>query len=212
MHYFPKINAPFKREVDGPNRGKFIPLELLRGLDSKFYGAIEDFADPNFHELLDVAWIWSEKFDGMSSGIHFHEDGSYTIFGRTKKTKFSADQMDAMQDAVETYSKFAGSGLTLYGELVGPSLQGNPHRLYYHDFIPFDMAYGKVFWDKGRLAEEVGGHRGEVRISTLRHALSMMIYEEKPYSYYQEGFVGTPELCNLKGERIITKLKWKDFE
>ena len=33
----------------------------------------------------------------------------------------------------------------------------------------------------------------------------------RPYNEYVEGLVGTPDLCDLKGDRITTKLKWVDF-
>lgn len=227
MHYFPKINAPFKRVTEGPNRGKFVPFESVINISSKIYDSDKIFADEDFRILLDTPWTWSEKYDGMSTGIHFSVDGDPKFFGRTKNTMFSEEQRGAMMKAISKFVRFYNSGLTLYGELVGPGIQGNPYDLKYIQFVAFDMAHDKVFWSKQRFFLELG-RPGTSVVMTLREAVrtftrnfdrdvytdygALVSLSNRRERVYHEGFVGTPDLCNLKGERIITKLKWKDFQ
>jgi hypothetical protein len=112
--------------------------------------------------------------------------------------------------------QFHGTGLTVYGELIGPKIQGNPHGLDAVEFRPFDVrdAEGR-WWPRARVEAEVPGGLPWF-LDTL--ASKIASFDEsggEPMSHggtpAVEGFVGTPELCTLDGTRIITKLKWKDF-
>lgn len=194
MMYYPKINGIYKRYQEGPDRGKFV---------------IGEFAQREFELLLNVPWYWTYKWNGTSAGIHFHQDDAPEFFGRTKNSSMTFPMIEALEHW-ETSSDFHGSGLTVYGELVGPKIQGNPHQLEEVIFQPFDVAYQGRFWNKGRVYIELSDS-GRPIIAPLRDMIDKFASGHRPYNEYVEGLVGTPDLCDLKGDRITTKLKWVDF-
>lgn len=114
--YFTKINSPYKRDPKGK---AFIP----------------EFADPVFEENLHSDWKWYYKWDGTSVGFEWGGEP----FGRTKDSALSWEQWKA----VLSWQEFE-QGFTLlddikyvYGELVGPGIQGNPHGLEELEVITF---------------------------------------------------------------------------
>lgn len=197
--FYPKINGVYKRHTEGPNRGKFI------------FG---EFSQPEYEQLLDVPWYWTYKWDGTCSGIHFREDSYPFAFGKSEKSELTKEMRDALGNwSIGPGAQFKNSGLIIYGELVGPKIQSNPHGLEQVEFKPFDVRYQDHFWPKQRVSEEIPG-AGGYEVDTLGDALDWSSAGMTSYvdGRYFEGSVGTPDLCDLKGNRITTKLKQKDFQ
>lgn len=198
--YYPKINGVYKRHADGPDKGKFI---------------MGEYSLPEYEQLLNVPWYWTYKWDGTCSGIYFREDSYPYAFGKSKKSQLTKEMADALANwSIGPGSQFRKSGLTIYGELVGPKIQSNPHGLEHVTFQPFDVRYQDHFWPKHRVFEEIPGAQYYVT-QTLGDAIQQFagrLGAPPPGKRYEEGFVGTPDLCELKGNRITTKLKWKDFQ
>lgn len=192
-NFYPKINGVFKRFREGPDKNKFM------------FG---EFSLPEYEQLLDIEWSWTEKWDGTSAGIYF--DDKTEVFGRTANTLMSEDMRDALWRYADANTDFHGSGLTVYGELVGPKIQGNPHKFNVVTFQPFDVRYGHTWWTKQRVFDEIPG-AGSVERDTLRNAIANFVKYDQSETFV-EGVVGTPDLCDLKGRRITTKLKWRDFQ
>lgn len=195
--YYSKINGIYKRYDLGPDKGKFIHGQ---------------FSLPAYKQLLDVEWNWTEKLDGTNAGIQFGEIfGEPILLGRTAKTIMSTPMIETLETFASNHDSLHDRQITVYGELVGPKIQGNPHGFDEVKFVPFDIrnAHGQ-YWPKEFVYEIFGDEAvPDLGWKTLREALEHFSYDTPEPN--QEGWVGTPELCDLQGRRITTKLKWVDF-
>lgn len=196
IRYIPKINGVYKRYESGPRKHRFI---------------IGDFSVPEYAATQHCRWTWTFKYDGTSCGIYFGEEEQGVIFGKTKKTNMSFEQQEVLDSYVDKIDGFLNSGLTVYGEFVGPKINGNRHGLSQHQFIPFDVrSPDGSFWPKQRVLDELPDAAGIVSYLSLRDAINY--FSNVTPVPGEEGWVGTPDLCDLRGKRIITKLKWQDFQ
>ena len=202
IRYYPKINGVYLRHTEGPDRGRFIT------------GA---FSQPEYKQLLDAPWYWTVKWDGTSTGILFDPHDGPTVFGKTAKTALTPEMRTALREWADGPGRpFHASGLTVYGELVGPKINGNRHGLDEVGFKPFDVRNEQgEWWAKRRVGEEVPGAHLPVSDAPLWEALDYFgggpPFRADDEGGDYEGEVGTPDLCDLRGNRIITKLKWADF-
>lgn len=203
VKYYPKINSLYKRD----ERGKFIP---------------HDYACEEFLQLADVDWEWTYKWNGTCAGVWFRPDRVNEAFGKSARSELNGEMMQALFTWGIDFPQFKGTGLTVYGELVGPKIQSNLHGLETVEFKPFDVrdAEGR-WWPKHRVQEHAGGGsvlvasldlvETELRDPTETDSGAIAGFFEGQYGTYEEGVVGTPNLCNLAGERIITKFSWDDY-
>lgn len=199
--YIPKINSIFKRD----SRGRFT----------------DEYARTEFAQLAAVPWRWTYKWDGTSAGINFRSDDIETSFGKTANTVITEDMYRAMGDwAREKAVHLRRSGVTVYGELVGPKIQSNRHGLDAVQFKPFAARDADgVWWGSWRVHEEIPDAPrprrallSEVAAISSGAALTEACNGLAPDGQtYVEGLVGTPDLCDLDGERIWTKIKVRDL-
>lgn len=210
IRYYPKINSPWHRFREGPEKNRF---------------NFAAWSEQAFRDLEYNYWYWTSKWDGTCTGIHYPDPGAevlgrrrYHVFGKSSKTVLEPRHERVLCEwAEEHFEQFEGSGLTIYGELVGPNIQSNRHGLPEGAFKPFDVrnAQGE-WWDRSRVASVVGAE--EPFVMTLDDVVQSFSAGISPPNVFDgmldvsEGIVGTPNLLSLKGERIITKLKWKDFQ
>lgn len=185
------------------------------------------WAKPEFELLKDINWICTEKIDGTNIRIMW--DGENVRFGgKTDNAQIPAILIEALQDTFtnemmkECFSD--ADNVCLYGEGYGKKIQkgGNylPDRA---DFILFDVKIGE--WWLTREADEdiakklnievvpiIGIWKLEQAIEYVKSGFKSTIADNK--DYIAEGLVMKPEteLFNRKGERIITKIKHKDFK
>ena len=196
--YYSKINGIFKRYELGPDKGKFITGH---------------YSQPEFEQLLDIEWLWTEKLDGTNAGIQFGDIfGDPLLLGRTSKTIMSAPMIETLETFASNHDSLHDREITVYGELIGPKIQGNPYDLDAVKFVPFDIRnkHGN-YWPKEYLYETFGDEAvRSVSLLTLGAAIDYFSSRTTPENN-KEGWVGTPELCDLRGNRITTKLKWVDF-
>lgn len=185
------------------------------------------FALPEFELLKDVEWTWTEKIDGTNIRILW--DGETVRFGgktddaqiptfllRVLQDTFTADKMKAVfNDA---------TNVCLYGEGYGAKIQkgGNyiPDRT---DFILFDVKID-TWWLTRESIEDIASKLGIkiVPIIGKGKLLEAVEYVKQGYKstiahnkdYIAEGLIMKPsvELFNRKGERIVSKIKYKDFQ
>lgn len=209
MDKYPKIQNVFKRDHTTGN--------LLR----------EEFSLPVFEYLQDNTWIYTEKIDGTNIRIIKDEDGNIEFRGRTDKAQipphllqklheiFDEDMKIRMEDA------FGDTPVCLYGEGYGQKInKGGKYIKDDVDFILFDIKIGH-WWlrqvDMEELAEgleiPVVPRKGE---GTIREIVSVVEkgLESEFGSFPAEGVVAKPkvDLFGRNGQRIITKLKHKDFK
>lgn len=186
------------------------------------------YAKPEFENLSTVKWIWTEKFDGTNIRIMW--DGQRVMFGgKTDNAQiptpliYKLEELFMGQPNEQKFEEvFGQTPVCLYGEGFGNKIQKvgalyNPDGV---DFILFDAKIGDFWLERESLEDiatkldidivpivlrgtpqEASDYTAEKKQSTVGEAIS-------------EGVVGYPAsgLLNRKGERIITKLKYRDFE
>lgn len=223
MIEYPKIHGLFKRYTDGQQKGKFI---------------IGDWSLPEFEYLKDNIWIGTEKLDGTNVRVLIYRNplnlGRLKIEfkGRTDKASLPINLVDKLENLFKpeiVFNVFEVSvdkpNVCIYGEGVGYKIQkdglnyvGNRRD---NNFVIFDIKIGK-FWLKRDIVIDIAQRLGIdyapiVFKGTLNQAIDFV--KSKPKStfgnkdFLMEGIVLTPEvdLADRHGNRIITKIKLKDF-
>ncbi len=184
------------------------------------------WAKPEFELLKDINWICTEKIDGTNIRVMW--DGESVRFGgKTDTAQIPAILFETLQDTFTNEMMKDcfpdADNVCLYGEGYGKKIQkgGNylPDRA---DFILFDVKIGN--WWLTREANEdiakklnigvvpiIGIWKLEQAIDYVKNGFKSTIAHNK--DYIAEGLVMKPEteLFNRRGERVITKIKHKDF-
>ena len=199
-----------------------------RSPESNFKNLMEGvWALPEFEVLKDIQWTWTEKIDGTNIRIMW--DGKQVRFGgKTDDAQTPTFLLRVLQDTFTNEKMTAQFGNTdsvcLYGEGYGAKIQkgGNylPDRT---NFILFDCKVGD-WWLQRDSLEDIAGKLGIgivpiVGTGTLQQAVEFAksgykstIAHNKDYP--AEGLIMKPpiELFNRKGERVIAKIKYRDFQ
>lgn len=214
MKQYHKINGLYKRD----DNGDFI---------------IGDFAQPEFAYLFNNEWIGTEKIDGTNIRIIW--DGKKVeIKGKSDNASipsFLQTKLEEIVSKINWEEAFPGierdfdgnrmTNITLYGEGYGAKIQkgGGDYIPNGVDFILFDV-WIDGWWLK---REDVDGIAAKLGIKsvpvlfkgTLGQAIEMVKggFKSTIGNAKAEGLVLVPSvnLFSRKGERIITKLKTKDF-
>lgn len=203
---FPKIYSPYKRHVDGPNKNK---LDRTR------------WFTPEFETLQNLTWDFSEKINGTSLRVWWNGH-RVQIGGRTDAAQIPALLLDAVtrEFPEELFEQHFGSdSVVLYGEGVGPKIQGGGARFPEYKFLLFDALVGK-YWLRWGDVQDVGEALGcttaaYVGAETVQWGIAAV--EDGVRSVYYdgvaEGLVGrVPHgLLDRGGNRILMKIKTKDF-
>lgn len=207
MTEYHKIQTVFKRDMESPKK-------------SLIYG---DWSRPEFDLLADCEWHFTEKIDGTNVRIGW--DGEFISYqGRTDRAVLPIDLLKALDSTFEPLEPvfeelFGKAPAVLYGEGYGGKIQKGQKYRETPGFILFDVKVGR-WWLKredvvdiaDKLNIEVVPHRG---IGTLWDAVEAA-REGIPSlfgDFEAEGYVARPavELLDRSGERIIAKIKCRDF-
>jgi hypothetical protein len=181
-----------------------------------------DWSLPELEYLKDLSWEWDEKIDGTNIRVHW-ESGNRTFGGRTANASIPATLVKRLEElfTVEKLRASFGDGpATLYGEGFGAKIQsGGNYIPDGQDFILFDVQVGE-WWLTRPNVSEIAGSLG-LRLTTIvgDGPLSAAIefvkagFKSAIGTADAEGIVCRPkvQLFNRKGERIIVKVKTKDF-
>lgn len=184
-----------------------------------------NYALPEIGYLKDNAWVFTEKIDGTNIRIHW--DGvKVTIGGRTKDAQIPTFLFDVLTQifTIEKMSNvFEVNPITLYGEGYGPKIQKGGRYTDTPSFILFDALVGS-WWLKRDALEGIAVNLGIsivpiVLTGTINQAIEYVQSNPKSTialdkTYEMEGLVGVPsvQLFDRRGDRIITKIKAKDFK
>lgn len=132
-----KYEAPISAQLSGLARGNFpsfIPKtdqERIQNLRSDLAYWIEAGYEWEATEKLDgssmTAYLWQDEFGVCSRNLDLKEDASNSFW------------RSARGNGLELALRAAGRQLALQGELIGPSIQGNPYALNDHEFRLFDI-------------------------------------------------------------------------
>jgi hypothetical protein len=198
-----------------------------RSPESNFKTIMEGkWALPEFEILKDLEWIWTEKIDGTNIRILW--DGTTVRFGgKTDEASIPTFLLNVLQDIFTTEKMAAKFGTTdavcLYGEGYGAKIQkGGNYLPDKTSFILFDCQIDKWWLQRDRL-EDIATTLGIDIVPIIGRGtlLKAVEYTKTGFKstiavnkdYTAEGLVMKPpiELFNRKGERIIAKIKARDF-
>lgn len=213
MTEYQKINSLYKRD----GRGKFIEGE---------------WSCEEFGYLYELPWVWTEKVDGTNIRIQYADPSSFRgnehafIAGRTDNAQLPPFLLNHLVDLARTtpFEKVfpdADSSVVLYGEGYGARIQkgGGNYNSEGVGFVLFDVKVGE-WWLRREDVEDVAANLGLdvvpiVNTQDLAEAEAFVAagFKSAWGDFNAEGIVATPEvpLFNRGGERIITKLKTKDY-
>lgn len=204
MIKYPKINSVFKRD----DYGKFT----------------DEFSMEEIRFLKDNPWIGSEKIDGMNIRIGY-KNGKFEIAGKTEKSRIPGDLLEVLQGYVDSWKGHeffdTDKEIVIFGEGYGGKIQGNPYKRP-TSFLVFDI-WINGWWLKG--------------YDIVKICNTIDIYTIKAFAFFYknifeaieivkagacslcgdcraEGLVLEPKvpLQDRMGNRIITKIKTKDFK
>lgn len=210
MEKYPKIQTVFKRDMS--NKGK-----LIEGC----------YSLPEFEYLKDNKWIFTEKVDGTNIRIDWHRGVGRKFGGRSDNAQIPAFLIERLESlftsekldkAIKTED---ADFLTLYGEGYGARIQkgGGNYKPDGVDFVLFDVLVAG-WWLKREDVESIaksleievvpiqGSGTLQDGIEFARNGIISMWGD-----FQAEGLVMKPEveLKTRAGNRIITKIKHKDF-
>jgi hypothetical protein len=217
MREYHKIDSVFKRDPANKNK-TFL---------------IGEWAQEAFGYLADAVWVFTEKVDGTNIRVMcppYQEDGKQygiTFGGRTDAAQIPAFLVQRLIErfhSEETRTKLAAmfpeSGACLYGEGYGARIQkdGSLYRADV-DFVLFDIKVGDIWLERHNVEDIAAKLDLEVAPIIGRGSLGLAIdmtrigFPSRWGSFTAEGIVARPavELRTRAGQRIITKVKHKDF-
>jgi hypothetical protein len=203
-----------------------IQTVFLRDPDTNFKTILEgQYAKPEFEWLANNEWIATEKIDGTNIRVMF--DGQQVVCnGKTDNAQIHAHLIRYLYEHFTTERMKAQFGeepieVCLYGEGFGAGIQSGGYYQEAKDFILFDVKVGDTWLERQNVEDVSLGlncrivpilHRGTLPeiVEQVRNGFNSTIAEKE---HIAEGYVMRPatELFNRRGERVITKLKYKDF-
>ena len=209
MREYNKIDTIYERDTSGTKK-------LVEG---KFRNEAVEF-------LANNTWEFTEKIDGTNIRIHWDGYG-ITIGGRTERASIPAHLMNELiklfggETVAQIFEqKFGSTEVTLYGEGYGAKIQNGGAYRSDVSFILFDVLIGDL-WLTRESVEDIAKALGIdvvpiVLTGTIEEAVAFV--KNKPKSTIgtadMEGVVGRPkvELKDRRGNRVIVKIKVRDFE
>jgi hypothetical protein len=220
MSEYHKINGLYKRWRKDSHTPDMLP-EGTQYNDFK----IGEFALPEFEYLFNNQWVWSEKLDGTNIRIYLNTIGgnfNYSIKGRTDAANIPKQLAKWIDDWFHANygniaNTFPDTELVLYGEGVGAKIQ-NGGLFGEQHFKLFDILIGQFYLEKPAVADiasKLNLDTPTTWIGNIQEAIDKV--KTLPKSTFGdftiEGYVGQPlvRLNNAKGERIVTKIKVRDF-
>lgn len=208
MLKYPKIQTLYKRDMERPGK----PLR------------IGDWTNPEFAFLADCQWQFTEKVDGTNVRVRLSQEG-VQFAGRTDDAQFhplllgaltSLFAPDIMRSQDDVLSQ---SEIILFGEGYGPKVNGGGCYRVDHSFVLFDATVNGRWASRDEL-QSLSVTFGIdivplIGTGTLIDAEAMARegFQSRWGPFTAEGIVARPvvELQNRYGERIITKIKHRDF-
>lgn len=209
MREYHKIETVFNRSTDGDKR-------LIWG----------DYRNETVKYLADNIWQFTEKIDGTNIRIHW--DGhNVEIGGRTDRAQIPKHLMDYLSatfltpEVEELFEQTYGEkDVMLFGEGYGAKIQNGGEYRSDVSFILFDVLIGDN-WQSREWVEATAKMFGIdvvpiVLEGTIGDGIDYVMQHNNSTigKAVMEGIVGRPkvEMKDRLGNRIIVKIKWKDFK
>lgn len=206
MIKYPKINTLFERD------GR---------------GAITDvLASSDFDNIK--LWGVEEKIDGTNIRFTFDEN-EVEFGGRTDHAQLPAElchylkqtfTVDALKKAFDVQENQEKGDITLFGEGYGGNIQAGSYYQSNQRFILFDVKIGR-FWLTRESIKTIADTLGIEMVPQIGFMTKEEIVEfvqSKPLSrcstepHIMEGIIARTDLFDRKGERVMFKLKARDYK
>lgn len=183
------------------------------------------YARPEFEYLANNVWVFTEKVDGTNIRVGW--DGTTIhIGGKTDRADTPAVLQTRLTEIFADKSKFENvfgnqTMVTLYGEGYGAKVQkgGGKYIPDGTDFILFDVNIDDI-WLERKNVEDIAAKLGLkvvpiIGAGTLNDAVELVRQglPSRLGKLTAEGLVLRPkvELFDRRGQRVIAKIKHKDF-
>ena len=208
-----------------------IQTVFLRDPDNNFKTLLDgQYAKPEFGYLRSNDWVYTEKVDGTNIRIQYGGK-VITLQGKTDKAELHKDLIANINELFDSamLEKFHEvfinptdnpTEVCLYGEGYGAGIQkGGGNYQEEKSFVLFDILVAGV-WMPRNLLEEVAGYLDIpivpiIGTGSLPHMVNIIRkgFKSQWGDFQAEGIVARPkvELRDSNGDRVITKLKCKDF-
>jgi hypothetical protein len=193
---------------------------------------VGQYAKPEFEYLANNQWLFTEKVDGTNIRVMIMpfvtgelREFSVLFCGKTNNSQLTAKLVARLEQRFHKpgldrqLAEMFPAGACLYGEGYGAGIQSGGNYRKEQDFILFDVKIGD-FWLERPNVEDIADKLGLdivpiIGSGTLPDmvAKARLGFESRWEGFKAEGIVARP-MCELKtraGERIITKVKYKDF-
>lgn len=216
---YPKIDSVFKRDPEN-NHKTFL---------------VGEWTNPVFELLKDIEWVGTEKVDGTNTRIHIlppqtsDEVPRVEVGGKTHTAQLHFDLVNTLLDIGKRALSLDDEryyGLTLFGEGYGAGIQrGGIYRpdMAFILFDVYDSTHG--IWLESENVVDIGDTLGIPSVPpTFVGSLGQAVWHfenHRPITFHSpltnqnnaEGWVLRParELRDRMGNRVITKIKVKDF-
>jgi len=208
MQEYHKIKTVFERNLETKNK------TLLMG----------KYASPEFEYLKNNIWTFTEKVDGTNIRVMWNYQNETLRFGGKQDSseipKFLVNRLHELFAVNRMKLQFPKDSVCLYGESYGTKIQkaGSNYRPD-QSFVLFDVKLGEQ-WLQRKDVEHVGNSLSIDVVPVIGFGtLSDMVAKTETGlksmwgDFIAEGIVARPvvELCTYNGDRVITKIKYKDF-
>ena len=205
MQEYPKIQSIFKRDE---RTHKFL---------------VDQWSLPEFEYLKDNLWVFTEKVDGTNIRVMWSTtEGKVTFGGKTDNAQIPGFLLNRLQDLFPAEKFYGYSSMCLYGEGYGAKIQkgGGNYISNGVDFVLFDV-WIDGWWLRREAVEDISLKLGidtvpVVGRGPIQKAINLVLggLLSRWGDFQVEGLVLRPEvdLMTRTGQRIITKLKYKDFQ
>jgi ATP-dependent RNA circularization protein (DNA/RNA ligase family) len=181
------------------------------------------FARPEFEYLATNDWIFTEKIDGTNIRVNWDLE-TVTFWGRTDRAQmpsFLLDKLAELFQAERFRQLYPETPMLLFGEGYGAKIQkgGGNYISDGVDFILFDVMISEHYLSRENV-QDIADHLGINTVpivgrGTLYDAVEMtrIGFKSRIGSQIAEGLVMRPavELISRTGQRVISKIKHKDF-
>ena len=210
MEEYHKIQTIFKRNPET----KFKTLLM------------NEYSLPEFEYLKNNEWVFTEKVDGTNIRI-MYENKEIRFGGKTNNAQIPILLLDGLNKIFNSkridklINIFGDTSVCLYGEGYGAKIQkGGGNYRHDNSFVLFDIKIGD-YWlqrkDVDDIAVELDIDTVPVIGSGSLDDLILLVqsgFKSTWGDFIAEGVVARPstELKTRSGHRIITKLKYRDFQ